>query len=134
MKKIFRYLGVAIGTTSTLAVVAFITLYIIGEHDLSAKRAACVESEDFVAVRSQLHEALASRIIDKPIMDRENENIARAEEYCANGQMKESRALLMNVVIDASIRSDGVYARKANTGQNEDDEVDPQNPMKNPRP
>jgi hypothetical protein len=56
------------------------------------------------------------------------------KQRCANGQMKESRALLMNVVIDASIRSDGVYARKANTGQNEDDEVDPQNPMKNPRP
>ncbi|RDS83382.1 hypothetical protein [Dyella psychrodurans] len=128
MKKVFRYIGIAVGTMSTLIVVTVMMLYIVGEHDLSSKGDACMASEDFVAVRSQLQEAMASGDIDQAIMDRERKNIARAKEYCVNGQMKESRTLLVNVMMDASILSDGVYERKLNAAKKEDDHGDPKNP------
>lgn len=128
MKKILRYLAIAIGTVSTLIVTAFTVFYFVGEHDLASKGATCMASEDFVAVRSKLNDALAKGIIDTAVMDRENTGIEQAKEYCVDGQMKESKAMLMKVMFDASIQSDSVYERKVNEGQKDDDKGDHKSP------
>lgn len=117
MKKFLRYFSIFIGVAATIAVVAFIALYFLGARLISTQRTACMESEDFVVVRSNLKAALKDGTIDQPAMERENKIIARAQEACALGDKVKARAMLMSVMMDAAFQSDNVYERKVNGKQ-----------------